>query len=205
VALTQPSAAKPRGREEIVAAVEDAAQRLFVSQGPARTSLRAIAKEANVTYGLVYRHFTSSSELLRSVLKRYSRQRLAMSLPSVDSAIEFQLDALVRNRSDFVTLVAWALLQGIPPEEVVDGMPGIQQTIRTFEQAYAAKPEPAMDPRIVVLLSACLLFGWQLFGKFLTKFTGLDDATPDTLLSELRAALYRLADLPQPQPPRDGT
>jgi TetR/AcrR family transcriptional regulator, repressor for neighboring sulfatase len=189
---------KPRGREEVVEAVEDAALRLFIAQGPARTSLRSIAKEANVSYGLVYRHFTSSNALLRAVVKRYSRRRLARSLPSVDAVIDFQVQLLGRSGSEFVTLLAWALLQGIPPEEIAEGMPGIQQTVQTFDDAYAARPGSAMDARATVVLSACLLFGWQLFGRFLVRFLGLEEASTEHLLSELRAGLYRLADLPQP-------
>ena len=47
------------GRDEVVAAVLEAASELFAARGPAATSIRDIAAKSNVNHGLVFRHLGS--------------------------------------------------------------------------------------------------------------------------------------------------
>ncbi|MCV7113486.1 helix-turn-helix transcriptional regulator, partial [Mycolicibacterium setense] len=47
----------PTGREEVAAAVLEAAADLFAERGPAATSIRDIAARSKVNHGLVFRHF----------------------------------------------------------------------------------------------------------------------------------------------------
>ena len=44
---------KPQGRDEVVAAVLDAAETLFAMRGPSRVGLRDIAEAANVIVALI--------------------------------------------------------------------------------------------------------------------------------------------------------
>ena len=60
----------------------DAALFLFANQGVAASSTRAIAKEASVSEGLVFKHFNSKEELLQSVLDKGIEQ-LNISLESI--------------------------------------------------------------------------------------------------------------------------
>ena len=53
-------------------AILDAAERLFASSGPTDVSLRAIAAEAGVTYGLVHAYAGSKDELYDRVMARYA-------------------------------------------------------------------------------------------------------------------------------------
>ncbi|MUM35063.1 TetR family transcriptional regulator, partial [Mycolicibacterium sp. CBMA 361] len=46
----------PVGRDEVVAAILEAAAELFAARGPAATSIRDIAAKSNVNHGLVFRH-----------------------------------------------------------------------------------------------------------------------------------------------------
>src|SRR5690606_29335783 len=64
---------KPQGRDQIVTAVLDAAERLFVARGPSRVGLRDIAEEANVNVTLIYRHVGAKDDLLRAVADRLVR------------------------------------------------------------------------------------------------------------------------------------
>ena len=62
-------AAKPLGKQEVVAAVLAAASELFAEQGPAATSIREVAARAGVNHGLLHRHFGSKRELLAATLQ----------------------------------------------------------------------------------------------------------------------------------------
>ncbi|HQV56487.1 MAG TPA: helix-turn-helix domain-containing protein [Ilumatobacteraceae bacterium] len=65
--------AKPTGRDEILDAVLDAAERLMAAGGP-DVSLRAIADEAGVNYSLVHRHLGTKDELVERLLIRYAER-----------------------------------------------------------------------------------------------------------------------------------
>ena len=60
-------------REEIM----DAAQRLFLKQGVAATSIDNVAAAADVAKGTVYLHFTSKQTLLAALGERFAEQHLA--------------------------------------------------------------------------------------------------------------------------------
>src|SRR5690606_16818410 len=65
---------RPTGRDEILDAVLDAADRLFAEASPTEVSLREIATEADVTYGLVHRHFGTKEALIERLLLRYQER-----------------------------------------------------------------------------------------------------------------------------------
>jgi len=58
----------PTGREEVAAAILEAATDLFAERGPAATSIRDIAARSKVNHGLVFRHFGTKDRLVGAVL-----------------------------------------------------------------------------------------------------------------------------------------
>ena len=62
-------AAKPIGKDEVIAAVLQAAGELFAQKGPAATSIREVAARAGVNHGLLHRHFGSKRQLLAATLQ----------------------------------------------------------------------------------------------------------------------------------------
>src|ERR1700722_695418 len=62
----------PTGREEVVAAILQAATDLFAERGPAATSIRDIAARSKVNHGLVFRHFGTKDQLVGAVLDHLS-------------------------------------------------------------------------------------------------------------------------------------
>ena len=58
----------PTGREEVAAAILEAATDLFAERGPAATSIRDIAARSKVNHGLVFRHFGTKDQLVGAVL-----------------------------------------------------------------------------------------------------------------------------------------
>src|SRR5216684_4930528 len=71
-------AARPQGREAVMAAVLDAAMTLFAARGPASVSVRDIAAAAGVNHALVHRHFGSKQAVLRAVLERAAHELAAV-------------------------------------------------------------------------------------------------------------------------------
>src|SRR4051812_39804951 len=102
---------RPTGREEILDAVLDAAERLFAAAGPADVSLRAIAQEAGVNYGLVHRHFGTKDVLFERLMQRYTDRWLARLAdePDYDAALD-QLLGPDLEGSPYLRLLAWTLL-----------------------------------------------------------------------------------------------
>lgn len=62
---------RKRDPEATRQAILDAAEGLFVCHGPAATSLRQIAKRAEVTKSLIHHHFGTKEELWRAVQDRH--------------------------------------------------------------------------------------------------------------------------------------
>src|ERR1700744_4300290 len=58
----------PTGREEVAAAILEAATDLFAERGPAATSIRDIAARSKVNHGLGFRHFGTKDQLVGAVL-----------------------------------------------------------------------------------------------------------------------------------------
>src|SRR4051794_7618525 len=101
---------RPTGRDEILDAVLDAAERLFAAAGPADVSLRAIAQEAGVNYGLVHRHFGTKDALFDRLLQRYA-DRWTARVGELDyqQALEELLGSTFEV-GPYLRLLAWTLL-----------------------------------------------------------------------------------------------
>ncbi|MEM8931649.1 MAG: TetR/AcrR family transcriptional regulator [Acidobacteriota bacterium] len=67
-------------------AILDAAEDLFVSHGPAATSLSQIAKKAEVTKSLIHHHFGSKEELWRAVQERHFADYFDMQMRLLEEA-----------------------------------------------------------------------------------------------------------------------
>src|ERR1700760_969879 len=98
----------PTGREEVAAAILDAATDLFAERGPAATSIRDIAARSKVNHGLVFRHFGTKEQLVGAVLDTLGMtstrlRRGGASKAELEHAGERQLRVLAR-----------ALLDGYP-------------------------------------------------------------------------------------------
>jgi TetR/AcrR family transcriptional regulator, regulator of cefoperazone and chloramphenicol sensitivity len=89
------------------ARIRDSAMELFAGQGVAATSLRAVAKTAGVSPGLIVHHFGSKEGLCRAVDEAVVR-RIELALSEVP--IESSGDELLEGRGEVIA----ALLRGQP-------------------------------------------------------------------------------------------
>ena len=102
---TVSTTAKPIGKDEVSAAVLEAASQLFAEKGPAATSIREVAARAGVNHGLLHRHFGSKRQLLAGTLQHLADTAAALrasgaSQSQLETAYEFQARVMVRSTLD---------------------------------------------------------------------------------------------------------
>lgn len=205
---------RPTGRDEIYDAVLDAAERRFASDGPTGVSLREIAREAGVTYGLVHRHFGTKEQLIEQLLIRYAeRWRTQLqSLGSYGEALELLLGPGPETGA-YLRLLAWTLLAGdesasadahrrhalldlLPPMRSRDGADASGDGAHDDDADRAA----ARDATLKTAASLAFVFGWRFFNPFIRAALHLDADDPATIhaamRAELRAMLGPAADAP---------
>lgn len=103
----------------------DAAERAFCRLGYARTTMAALAEEADVTRPTVYSYFPSKDEVFRALAERVHREFLALQeqavseLPviTIRKALDAYLDAVTRHRG-MLTVIAHEALT----DPVIEGL-----------------------------------------------------------------------------------
>jgi len=161
----------PTGREEVAAAVLEAATDLFAERGPAATSIRDIAARSRVNHGLVFRHFGTKEQLVGSVLDHLG-EKLAGLLHSGASA-----DVVDRALDRHMRVLARSLLDGYPAGQLQKQFPNVAALIDEVRPRHQSES----DARLAVANALALQFGWRLFAPMLRTATGLDDMTDDDL------------------------
>jgi AcrR family transcriptional regulator len=187
---------RPTGRDEILDAVLDAAERLFAAAGPTRVSLRAIAEEAGVNYGLVHRHFGTKDVLFDRLMQRYADRWLAEleADPDYDAALERFLGATFEGSAN-LRLLAWTLLS----ESGGDGWPADayrrHAAIDRLPALLQQRGAPERDATIDTAAAVAFAFGWRFFNPFIRAALHLDDhdtISDAELHDALREHLHRM-------------
>lgn len=147
---------RPTGRDEVRAAILDAAARLFAAHGP-NASLRDIAADAGVNLGLIHRHFGNKQDLLQSVLD--STRRVAADLvaaePDAATAIRMMfIESL--NRGQVIRTIAWLLLDQRQGQSLRHEYPEID--------SLRAMVGDDPDARARLMAAYTMIYGWTIFG-----------------------------------------
>lgn len=180
-----------------MAALVEAATRLFAASGPDGVALRAVADEARVNYGLIHQYVGSKDDLLQLVLRTVSERsaRLFEEAEGLDGAI----DQLFGNEvPGFVPMLAWALLQGRDARELLGRSPALQALADRTSDRTAEREGDREDERAARLAAVVsMALGWHLFGGFVAAGVGRSD--PDGLTPDLKKlATSILAELEDP-------
>jgi AcrR family transcriptional regulator len=178
----------PRGRDEIVDAALDAAERLFATAGPRSVSMRELAREAGVTYSLLNRHLGTRDDLLDRLLARYE-QRWREGLPA-DASLADAAGRLLGESPEagaYLRLLAWTLLgDGASASDGAGTAEPIGRDEAEPYQRHAALDEllpkagelgltdAEAEARVAAMLA--LIFGWRFFAPFITRALHIDDA-----------------------------
>jgi AcrR family transcriptional regulator len=158
VNVAQPGTGRPTGRQQVVAAVLEAAADHFAARG-SRASLREIAADAGVNLGLIHRHVGSKDDLLRAVLRAQADvgARLVTPAGSAAAGVRRLFEQTTRSGRG-VRILAAHLLDGEADRVRPEGAPVVA--------ALRALPHERTDAeRDVSLLAAlALTYGWTVFG-----------------------------------------
>jgi len=190
------SVKRPFGRDEVVEALLDAANRLFATSGPADVSLRAIARAAGVNHGLVHRHFGTRDALVDRLLERIAAEWTAgvQSLDDFGRAIDTILGIPAEAEASagtWLRLLAWSLLTDAPGRSgetqrryaTLDLLPGM---LEDHEPGEAA---------ITTAASLALVFGWRFFHPYLRAALHLEGESFEALHDAMRRSLRKLMEL----------
>ena len=168
-------------REEIM----DAAERLFLAQGVAATTVDEVAAGADVAKGTVYLHFASRQALLVALGERFAERHLARIKAAISA----------RSEQDWAgKLAAWA------EASVAFYLDSIELHDMLFHEARAPNREGLVDNPIIDHLAWLLKAGaaaaaWSLDdARFAAVFlfSGMHGIVDDAYLREKRIAKGRL-------------
>lgn len=172
----------PTGKEEVVAAVLEAAADLFAERGPAATSIRDIAARSKVNHGLLFRHFGTKEQLVGAVLD-YLGTCLSNLLHS-----ETPADVLDRALDRQMRVQARTLLDGYPAGQLQKRFPNVAELLDRVRPYY----DDDLSARLAVANSLALQFGWRLFAPLLRSAAGLDELADADLRKSVGAEVARL-------------
>ena len=172
----------PSGREEVAAAILEAATDLFAERGPAATSIRDIAARSNVNHGLVFRHFGSKENLVGAVLDHLGANLtdLLRSQAPAD-VVEPALDRQMR-------VMARTLLDGYPAAQLQKRFPNIAALLDWVRPLH----DNDTSARLAVANALALQFGWRLFAPILRSATGLEDMPEAEIREAVRTEVARI-------------
>ena len=162
--------AQPRRdrREDILRA----SLHLFAEKGFHGTSMRDIAREADITEGLIYHYFASKRDLFRAIIEEHSFLPLLRTLPDLAEQLDLRGVLIVLARGFFDVLrnntkLIRLLLQEVQvfPEEKeaffadVVGE-SISELARIFDARMSERARAAVDPHIAsrLFFNALLAF-----------------------------------------------
>ncbi|HEY2500623.1 MAG TPA: helix-turn-helix domain-containing protein [Mycobacterium sp.] len=172
----------PTGREEVAAAILEAATDLFAERGPAATSIRDIAARSKVNHGLVFRHFGTKEQLVGAVLDHLGANLtdLLRSQAPAD-VLEPALDRQMR-------VMARTLLDGYPAAQLQKRFPNIEALLDGVRPLH----DTDTNARLAVANALALQFGWRLFAPILRSATGIDELTDAELREAVRTEVGRI-------------
>jgi TetR/AcrR family transcriptional regulator, repressor for neighboring sulfatase len=159
--------AKPRGKDEVTAALLAAANTLFGERGPDDVSVRDVATRAGVNHALLHRHFGSKDKLLRAVLSDHAIAFRESAGGDSGDSLGKMFDTLC-DRPAFIRVLAHLILAGHDPSEWVLSDGGVARLV----ELLASNDPPTTDDRIRAALLSSISLGWLLFEPFLLFAAG---------------------------------
>lgn len=185
---------RPRGREQVRAAVLEVTRGLVAERGVDGFSVRDIADRAGVNHALVHRHFGTKADVLEQVLAAEA-QAVASAVASAGlaAAAEAGGDRSAATVTRLLDVMAdrptyWrALVRAVLDDPSVT-VPGTQPTTDLFAALWregADRPGGAVPSAT----AGVTVLGWLLFGQFMSEVTGADPADVQAEVAELVAGL----------------
>ena len=180
---------QPHGKEEVKAALFDAAAYCFATRGIAATSVREIAAKAQVNHGLIHRHFGSKDQLLRALLKKLAtdvhqrlNEKFSQDTPT-PSELLTQIFANTASEGFHWQVVLRALLEGIQPEELQTQFP-VFTTLTSSYQAIGYTKDEALAEAALAFSTGLGFLTFQEYIKTAVHKEGGDWSTVKSMLMQ---------------------
>lgn len=201
----------PDDDTDSASAILAAAARLFAEQSPSSVSLRQIAREAGVNYGLIHHYFGTKDAIVAAVFRQASDRGAERIAPAtdLDTALRTLLAPRAGRRGPYAQMLSWTLLDGSDQQARFQRSPAMVRIQQLLEAEWAAPDDGSattreFDPQLVVAVLVQVLSTWPMFEPFLTAAAGLGDRDPDDMQDELFALMATLARAARPaSPPLD--
>lgn len=152
--MREPGARRDR-RDDIL----QASLHLFAERGFHGTSIRDIAREADLTEGLIYHYFSSKRDLFRAIIEEYSFLPLLRTLPDLAQQLDLRALLIVLARGFFdvlrqnteLTRVLLQEVQVFPEEKEAFFADAVNESITALaeilEERMSKKTRAEVDPR----------------------------------------------------------
>ncbi|NKY51038.1 TetR/AcrR family transcriptional regulator [Nocardia vermiculata] len=166
-----------------------AAADLFSRKGPAKVSLREIAAEAGVSYGLIYRFYRTKENLLLAVMQllvTYGGERLSGEEDAY-AAIENSFGADV-DAGQFGRMLAWSIFEGTRPDRLLGGVRsrGYQSQIDAlWDNPVEPQVRPEFDSKVLASLIALVGSVWDLYEPYLSELADNPDRSREDVRQEV--------------------
>ncbi|UWX97444.1 TetR family transcriptional regulator [Arthrobacter zhaoxinii] len=150
----------------------DTALRLFASQGYEKTTMRAIALEADVSVGNAYYYFRSKDDLIHELYRSLQDEHRSLALPQIREGHNLGENLLAIFSSGLTTMEPYHafgvhfLRDAMAPHRRDDDAVGRGKSIAMFRQAVAsARPQPPVAlrsdlPELLWLMHMGITFFW---------------------------------------------
>lgn len=175
-------ARRGHSREVLLAA----AARLFAERGPGAVSAREVARDAEVNYALIHRHFATKDGLLEAVLERLSQQA-ALDLRSAAAEADQGLSFSVEQEQLWRILGFLCLENGDYVRRHLDVHPGFD----SLREVVAAASDDAELAAVRAGVGAVMVLGWVILRPFIDSLVALESVPEETVMLELSRAIQR--------------
>ncbi len=179
-------ASAPRGRDDVLEAVLDAAAPRFAERGIASVPVREVAAAAGVNAGLVHRYIGGKDDLVRAVIRRASDDLRGALAGSTDPAYA---DGPADKVLEYQRILAHLILEGHDVDSLELDFPLMQFVVQQVVDS-------GRDEREARLLAVCLLaldIGWRLFAPLVETATEIDPADRAAVQAAVDATRRRIS------------
>lgn len=165
---------KPYGKEAVKEAIIKASVPLFAERGIDRVSFREIAAAANVNHALITRHFGTKDELVREV-SAWLSEFIFLGIQKRGETIQTLWNSGFSGYSTPIKAIIRIMLDSSP--NISNPPPSfIEDVFKWFEADQARlKLKSYIDPKILILLIASLMFGSELVEPHLKRTLNISD------------------------------
>jgi AcrR family transcriptional regulator len=184
------------GREQTIADILDAAEKLFSERGFTAVTVRDIAAEAGVSHALVHRYLGSKEDVYRATLVR--SEDLIRSAASDDDELLTATSLMLRegltHQRRYVRLIAHSALHGLSYERTAGRFSATERLVELAQAAAAAegaeRDPDSVDPRFVVASVVALFIGWISAEDWVLRASGLADLSDEEIVDSLERVIF---------------